>query len=567
MRGKHCRTTRTIRSSFVAVATALLVQAPVHGADPDDFVARVEAFVEEAWPEDGPGAVVVVARDGRTVVETARGLADLETGEPLTPATVFELGSTTKQVTAAVVLDLVEEGAMELDAPLRTYLPDYAGPGADATVRQLLAHTAGVPDVNDIPHFEVEENTTRKHTTEKLLGIIAEQPAAFEPGAAWEYSSTNYILLGAAIEAVTGSPWHEAVHERIAKPLGLRTLRYAEDEAIRDDLAEGYTTSDGEPREAVDVHASTGHAAGGLAASGRDLATWMHALHSGEVISRESFEAMTTPGEPNDPVTPYGFGLRLEEIRGHHTITHGGWINGYTNQTVYAPAEDLYVAVLANSDDPATSVETAVRRIAARVLGDPYPRFEAVEPDPETLQPLFGVYALEDGDGTRQFFARDGKLYTLRSGSSESRVYWAGGERFFYGPGRLTWFEIVPDDDGRHRMEMHQQGAAPPEVAVRTGPVPERPDFVDLPGEVLDAYVGQYRLGPEAFVTVARDEEGLTARITGQSAVRIRPVGETEFLVEGIDAEMVFQREDGEVTGLVIHQGKNTTPVAERVED
>lgn len=528
-------------------------------ASAGDLAARIEAYVADAWPAHGPGAAVVVTRDGEPIVAAARGRADVQAGDPLAPGTVFMLGSTTKQFTAAVVMQLAEEEAIELDAPLADYLPAYRGPNPDATLRQLLAHTAGVPDMLELPGWDREGSSERPRTTAELIDVFEGEEPAFEPGSDWDYSNSNYVLLGAVIESVTGEAWHEAVRGRIAEPLGLETLRYGEDPEVRAALAEGYTSSDSGQVPADDVHASNAHAAGGLVASVRDLAEWMHALHTGRVVSRESFEAMTTPGQPNDPVTPYGFGLRIEKIRGHRTITHGGLVDGYSSQTVWAPEEDLYVAVLSNSDDPAVSPETASRRIAARVLGDPYPTFEAVEPDMERIEPLLGRYEIRGSGDTRAFYARGGKLYTLRSGSSESRLYWAGNDRFFYGPGSLTWFRVVRGGDGEHRMEMHQQGAAEAEVAVRTGPV-DRPDFVELPAERLDEYVGRYRLRPDVFVHVTRTGDGLSVRLTGQSAVPIRPVSETGFRLQGIDAEVVFRREGGEVTGLVIHQGGEEIP-------
>lgn len=563
-----CTGRMAVLAAALLLAAANATRAEAQTAPPgDDLEGQVEAYVEDAWPAKGPGAAVLVARGGETVVATARGLADVETGEPLSAGSVFQLGSTTKQFTAAVVLQLIEAGRLALDEPLSSYLPGYGGANPDATLRQLLRHASGIPNLTDVPGWRKQEKLSRRHTTAELIDVFEDEAPVFAPGSEWSYSNSNYVLLGAVIEAVTGRPWHEAVRQRIAEPLGLETLRYGEHQTARAAMPEGYTASDTGQTPAADVHMSAAHAAGGLAASAGDLAAWMHALHTGRIVSRTSYEAMTTPTEPNDPVTPYGFGLRVEEIRGHRAVTHGGWIHGFTNQTVFVPSDDLYVAVLSNSDDPATSVETAARRLAALALGDPYPEFERVEPDLEAVEPLLGLYEIRGEDDTREFFVRDGKLYTLRSGSSESRVYSAGGDRFFYGPGSLTWFEVVRSDDGEHRMEMHQQGRREAEVAVRTGPVPEREEIVELPEDVLRAYVGDYRLDEDVVVTVARGEEGLTVRLTGQSSVSIRPTSETEFRVEGIDARVEFRKTNGRVQGLVIHQGGSTTPLAERIPD
>ena len=206
-----------------------------------------------------------------------------------------------------------------------------------------------------------------------------------------------------------------------------------------------------------------------------------------------------------------------------------------------------------------------MRRLASYALNDPYPLFEAVETDLASLEDLFGVYAIEGTEDTRQFFARDGQLYTLRSGGSASGVFHAGGNRFFYGPNSLTWFEIVSSPDGTSQMNMYQQGASEAEVALWSGPVPEQPDVIALPASTLEAYVGAYALGAAVLEIRFSETGALEAQLTGQNPIAINAISETEFLVSGVDARLVFSAGEPAPSVTLLQSGQEM--LAERVTE
>ncbi len=169
----------------------------------------------------------------------------------------------------------------------------------------------------------------------------------------------------------------------------------------------------------------------------------------------------------------------------------------------------------------------------------------------QILAPLFGDYKMGEGK-TRHFYARDSKLFTMLEGSSETEVFAAGNDHFFYGPKTFTWFRIERRPDGDHVMEMHQQGDQQAERAVRTGDLAP-PVAVDL--ATLQSYVGGYT-AKGVTVTIAIGESGLlTVQLGQQPALPIRPVSKTEFLVEQVNGRIVFHPEDGAVNRLAMHQG------------
>jgi len=540
-------------AAFVAAAIAPAAPAEAAAAPPADLRARADAIVEAAFPANGPGAAIIITRGGETIYAGARGLADVEGRRPLSRDSVFRLGSITKQFTAAIILQLVHEGRISLDDPVSRFLADYPGPGAAVTVRQLLNHTSGIQPYTGIPGWMVEENTNRPYTTAQMIAVFRDLPSPTPPGQAWAYNNSGYVLLGAIIKQVTGKPWHQAVAERIAGPLRLRTIGYGVDREAGAGMARGYTGADGQARPARRIHMSVPHAAGALVGTVGDLARWSHALHHGRVVSPALYTAMTAPTSlPEGRSHPYGFGVGFDQVRGRASIEHGGGIFGFSTYAAYVPSEDLFVAVLANSDQPASNPSLLASRLAALALGDPYPVFARAEVDARTLAPLFGVYRVGDAGVSRRFFARGGKLYTLRDGGSDLEVFAAGEDRFFYGPNSLTWFRIERRPDGGHVMAMHQNGNDSAERAVRTGDVPT--DHRVAPA-LLSSYVGRYVTGgPTA--EVAMGEGGvLTVQLTGQPALPLRPASDTEFMVQGVDARVVFHSENGQVSRLVIHQG------------
>lgn len=546
--------------SASGLAAALLFAAPQAVlAQPSDFRAQADALLAQSYPAEGPGVSVIVTRRGQTVYAAGRGMGDVAGRRPLAASSVFRLGSITKQFTAAVILQLVGEGRISLDDPLSRFFPDYPQPGATATVRQLLNHTSGVQSYTSIPDWMMT-NMNRPQSTADMIASFRNVPSPSQPGQVWSYNNSGYVLLGAIIEKVTGKSWYEAVRERISRPLGLTTIVYGEDASALAATVRGYADGENGPEVARPIHMSVPHAAGALVGSVEDLAKWARALHHGRVVTPALYQEMirrTSLPEGRD--NPYGLGLTNGDVRGKAGIGHGGNINGFATDSLYIPSEDLFIAVFANSEDPAVDPPTTLRRLAAMALGDPFPSFSRTAVEMAQMEPLLGLYRISDTEA-RRFFARDGKLYTARDGGRELEVFPAGGDRFFYGPSSLTWFRIERGADGSHVMHMHQNGANEAERTTRTGSIPpEAPPFA-VSEASLRSYVGRYVTGGPVVTIAAAATGGLTIQLTGQPALPMRAISEREFMVEGVGARIAFEIADGRVTGLVIHQGGGQLP-------
>ncbi len=543
--------------ALASAAMALTMAAPA-GAIPADFKAKADTLLREAYPATGPGAAVIVTDEGRIVYEAGQGLADIAAKRAVTPQTVFRIGSITKQFSAAIMLQLVAEGKVSLDDRLSKFLPDFPKPGADATITQLLNHTVGVQSYTNIPGWMVEKNTARAFTTDQMIAEFKDLPAPSRPGEKFAYNNSGYVLVGAVIEKVTGKPWHQAVKERIAGPLGLTTIRYGVFESEMPNMAAGYTDAEGKVAPAQKIHMSVPHAAGALIGSVEDLAKWNHALHHGKVVRPDLYAKMIAPTVmPDGSSEDYGFGIAPREVRSRKAVGHGGGIFGFSTDSIYLPKEDLFVAVFANSDSPATDPGMVMMKLAALAADDPFPTFDKVALDAEAVAPWVGLYKVKDAE--RRLFLREGKLYTQRTGGGELEAFAAGNGRYFY-DGSLTWFELKRDGGGTPVIAMYQQGAATPEMSVRSGPIPPEPKAAEVSRATLQSYVGTYTSAIGAFTVALPPEGPMTVQLAGQKPLAVQAVSPTEFRTVGVDARILFQGEDGKVIGLVLKQGGREMP-------
>ncbi len=541
------------RAYLMGSALLALAMAQPAGALPADFKARADALLEKSYPADGPGAAVIVTDDGKTVYAAGRGLANVEAKTPITPDTIFRLGSITKQFSAAIMLQLVAEGKVSLDDRLSKFLPDFPKPGADATIAQLLNHTVGVQSYTGIPGWMVEEKTNRAYSTEQMIAEFKDLPSPSRPGEKFEYNNSGYVLVGAVIEKVTGMPWHQAVEARIAKPLGLTTIRYGEFEAEMAKMAKGYTEREGKIADAQKIHMSVPHAAGALIGSVEDLARWNTALHAGKVVPKAQYERMIAPTKlPDGTSEPYGFGITNRELRSHKAIGHGGGIFGFSTDSIYLSEQDVFVAVFANSDDPKTDPGMVMMQLAALAVDDPFPTFDKQALDAQAVGPWVGVYKVANGE--RRLFLRDGKLFTQRTGGSELEAFAGGGGKYFY-ENSLTWFELKRDPAGTPVVAMYQQGAATAEESVRAGDIPPEPKAVEVPRATLESYAGNYNVGGAMLVVAVPAEGPMTAKLGGQPAIELAALSQTEFRTIGVDARLEFLVEGGKVVAAVLKQG------------
>ena len=370
--------------SFLALAAIVLASAPARADGPPSAPpAAVEAIFAGIQGAESPGAAVLVARDGRVVLEKAWGLANIELDVPNTTQTRFRIASVTKPFTALAVLMLEERGRLRLDDPVSRYLPEYPH-AARLTIRHLLTHTGGLPDF-----VSVEQS--------------GEMPLESEPGTRLGYTNTGYALLGRIVERVAGEPYAAFLAREVFGPLGMRSTGVDHSAAILKGRAAGYVRGDdGTLRNVPLGDPGPEPFAGGLSSTVGDLYALVRGLEEGAVVRPETVErawtpVMLPPGRPG----AYGFGWMMDTYRGLREVAHGGDIDGYNAWLAIYPEARCTIVVLSNlSMHARMALPTAAdigHRLADIYLADSLGPAEVrtVTLEADTLDRYVGRYRVE----------------------------------------------------------------------------------------------------------------------------------------------------------------------------
>jgi CubicO group peptidase (beta-lactamase class C family) len=354
-------------SRFVAWALAALLSACSTTAAQTDITARVEAVIRPPIT-DGKlaGASVAVVRGGQTLLMKEYGFADLELGVPMPPKASFEIGSVTKQFTAAAILLLAEQRKLSLDDDVTKHLPDYPVQGNRITIRQLLNHTSGIKGYTELVEFREFQRMHRPR--QELVALFSARPFEFAPGSEQTYNNSAFFLLGLIVEKISGTTYESFVKANLFDKVGMPDSYYCSEKTIHKNHAHGYDTEGGQLVLKGYLDHLWPYSAGSLCSNATDLVAWTRALHGGQVLKPESYREMTSPGTLNDGTRiRYGLGIGVADIGGRRAIAHGGGINGFLSEVEYYPDDDLIVVVLLNTAG-AVAPRDVAKQIADIVL-------------------------------------------------------------------------------------------------------------------------------------------------------------------------------------------------------
>ena len=308
----------------------------------------IDSLMAKYASPNGPGASVIVIRNGRVAFRKGYGLADVEKRVKVRTRTSFRLASLTKQFTATAIALLAREGKLRYDDQLTTVLTDLPGYAKGVTIRHLLNHTSGLPDYEDF----VPDSQTRQVHDADVPGLIANAPALkFTPGSHFAYSNTGYALLALVVERVSGQRFADFLKARIFKPLGMKnSVAFEDGRSVVADRAYGYRVdSAGNVRRTDQSTTSAVLGDGGIYTSIEDLAKWDRAMEQHTLIDAEAQRlAWSPPALTSGTSTEYGFGWFVDRDHGTMRLRHHGETRGFTNGIVKFPDERLTVIVLTN---------------------------------------------------------------------------------------------------------------------------------------------------------------------------------------------------------------------------
>ncbi|HWX21615.1 MAG TPA: serine hydrolase domain-containing protein [Candidatus Binatia bacterium] len=334
------------------VCLALLTQTLACADRVDDYIRR------EMASRQIPGVALTVIQNGKAVKTAAYGFANLELKVPVTPETVFEIGSITKQFTAAGVLLLQQESKLSVDDRISRHLQHLPDSWANITVRHLLSHTSGIKSYTGLDGFELRRHLTQ----EQFIKLIGAQPLEFQPGESWKYCNTGFNLLGFIIENVSRKSYCDFMGERIFKPRGMNATTNRQPALVIPNRATGYEQTNhvliNRDYDLTDVFS-----AGALASTVGDLAKWDAALDGEAILNAKTKDQMWAPVSLNNgKPTKYGFGWFIDTLDGHKNIGHSGSTSGFSATIQRFPDDKLAIIILTNTDEQIAT--TLAKKIA-----------------------------------------------------------------------------------------------------------------------------------------------------------------------------------------------------------
>jgi len=487
-----------LRPLAAALALTLAGAATAAPAPAELEAATDRVFAQWNHP-DTPGCGMAVFRDGAVAFQKGYGQANLELGVPIGADTVFDIGSTSKQFTAASVLLLERDGKLSLDDDVRKYVPELPDYGQTITLRHLLQHTSGLRDylvLQLLAGIAYDDYSTDRQT----LDLLARQKSLnFAPGSEYVYSNTGYFLAAEVVKRVSGKPLAQFARERIFEPLGMRDTRYRDDHTLpvrgrasaygKADAAAGQPARSGIERYRIDISNWDQVGDGSVLTTVADLQRWDENFYRPVVGDADFLARLQQPGKlaSGEPID-YAMGLMIGEHRGLKTVQHGGAWGGYRAQLLRYPQRHLSVAALCNmaTADP----ESLAQRTAELWLGlppepgAPSAQRATVAMPAAAMQRWTGAYRNPKTGGLRRVAWNQGVLELHAFGDSFA-MRAVGKDEFEVDGGPIAALSFR--DPGRGR----------PRVAVQWAEG-ERTEFEALPefapdAAALAAYAGDYR--------------------------------------------------------------------------
>jgi CubicO group peptidase (beta-lactamase class C family) len=362
--------------------------------------AAVDKLFEQWNTPSSPGCAVAVMKDARIVYEHGYGMADLDHNVPITTATVFNVGSIAKQFTGAAILMLAQDGKLSLDDPIRKYLPGLPDFGVPITIRQMLAHTSGLRDYEQLLYFDGWRlDSPDLLTTDDIFYIFSRQKELnFPPGTDYAYSNTNFMLLAQVVSRLSGQSFPDFAMARLFQPLGMKHTHFRQDHGeILKNLAYSYIDDDNVVRLFPPNCDAFG--AGNLMTTVEDLARWNENFSSGRVAGLQLVQQLQQPGHLNDgTLVNYAPGEFVGTTPGGFKWAQSGTAGdaGYRSDTLRLPDRHLTAITLCNlgSINPTDlNVQIADLYLEGKFTASLAPvHAESFHPDPAQLASYVGIY-------------------------------------------------------------------------------------------------------------------------------------------------------------------------------
>src|SRR5688572_7381963 len=526
---------------------------------PEPSRAELDRVFAQWSSSEGPGCAVAASRDGRTIYEAGYGMANVETGTAITPASIFHSASVSKQFTAIALMLLARDGKLSLDDDVRKHIPELPDYGHRITLRHLLHHTSGLRDQWDLLALSRGRFEEDRITEADVLDIVTRHKALnFVPGTGCLYSNTAYTLAGTVVHRVTGTTLRQFADERIFRPLGMTNSHFHDDYHM---IVKGRTSAyarrpDNQWRVSIpnfDTYGATS-----LYTTVGDLLKWQENFRNPVVGDTSLLREMQTSAVlANGDSTGYGLGIAISGERGRMLVGHSGADAGYRAYTGRYPEYRFAIAVLCNAStsNPSALADSVSKMYVRDLRSGPPPAPVAAKQTPpaDVLARYAGLYVHPVTGNVNFVSVRDGKLIAGRTTGPE--LVPLGGSRFWF-PGPRSELEFLPDGN----VVMRFRGSPPRQPVTLVRREPARRSPADL-----GRYAGSYHsdeLG--ATYTVAASDTALTLRTRTSQPRTVTPAYGDTFA--GFALVEFTRDESGRVTGMLMSTGRTRKVQFERTK-
>jgi CubicO group peptidase (beta-lactamase class C family) len=521
-------------------------------------ITRIDSVFAGLNSTSGPGCALGVSRDGQLVYSRGYGMANLETGTAITPASIFHVASISKQFAAFAVALLAEDGKLSLDDDIRKFVPEIPAYSKPITVRHLIHHTSGLRDQWSLLGM-ADWREDDLITEGDVLAIVSRQKALnFLPGDEYTYSNTGYTLLAVIVKRVSGKSLREFSDERMFQPLGMTNTHFHDDHTM---VVPGRTSAYN-PRPGggwmVSIPVFDTYGATSLFTTVADLLKWEQNFVDARVLSR----ALIEKGQQSTTLNSgrkldYGYGLSIEEYRGMRAVGHGGADAGYRSDVIRFPDANLALAVLCNAAN--SGPNELSRRVADILLekrlapAPPKPASGVVAPSAERQARVVGLYLKRGVDEVFEVGSKDGNLILLPWQLPMKHV---AADTFATTMYPITFVtEGPPGPAATLNIKIFTEPEAPYDRVAAVKPTPAE----------LDAFTGTYYSDElDVRYRIERKDSVLAVVMRRRGSMSLQPAFADGFTAPEVGT-IRFTREKGKVTGFLVTSGRVRNVVFKRV--
>lgn len=494
---------------------------------------------------------VLVAKNGKILLDQGYGMADLEQGIQNLPQTRFAIGSVTKQFTAMAIMQLSEKGLLNVQDKLTKYIPDFPR-GDEITLQNLLTHSSGLVEYTALAEFLTQ--SIKDMNMEEFIKIIESKPLEFNPGEKWAYCNSGYLLLGYIVEKVSGESYEQYVSEHIFKPIGMKNSGICYTDTQKMYTAKGYIGyMDLIPID--DEYLLTrAFGAGCLFSTVEDLYLWDRALYGEKVVSKKTLDEIFMPRKDTKALGYYGYGWFITNTASGKEVFHGGNTSGFTAEIARYVDKNLTFIVLTNNYGyDIYGMDRNINLILSGKKVETPIAHKAIKVSSKIFDSYVGVYELAPGTNVTITKEKD-ILYTQIPGLGKCSLIPESNTKFFSRDYDLG-ITFKKNSKGEvNALVLNISGKDNNAVKISNKPVVKKEASVDL--KVYDTLVGDYEIATGFIITVTKEDNKLYAQATGQGKFEILPESETEYFFQPAEIRITFVKDaDGIVTSLVLHQG------------